>query len=421
MGRTLKINGKRRSTKPVEAISDGHLVFASRANVTKFLSSPKSLFGLKESRTGSSEPGFSQEAQDRYNSCKRVKIASSEVTAQATPDELEVNFGNPSDDHFEEGQEDYGVWIDDECEVNLDPSWNIANLLPEIEQTAVEIEADQTVIETNKNDKAPFSNYKTKKIRTHLRWKNIMPLFVQAYLAFLDSNGSIPSMKDCGLGDSIDCFCAANMQKTALVDLFFCTEVQKNQPFVYCGNCKSLPVALVEAGMFPVSPTKPNGAVHFSLCDFFVKLRINFAGSAEKIANFYSELLQQGVAVDKQCLSAEKCASAILLYSKMIELAEQEVSRGTVSTSCPACPEIDSKEITDKQYVMLDGNFRLKGTKSLAQNAELETIAGLEGYGELWLSEDQVKEFEKTDDQVNFKRHICYIKMPAFSAPLLML
>lgn len=71
--------------------------------------------------------------------------------------------------------------------------------------------------------------------------------------------------------------------------------VQEKVEFTYCSKCNTLPVALVEAGMFPLSPTKPSGAIHFWLCDAMVKTRNVLGTSAEKLAELYNLLQQQGV------------------------------------------------------------------------------------------------------------------------------
>lgn len=43
-------------------------------------------------------------------------------------------------------------------------------------------------------------------------------------------------------------------------------------------------MALIEAGMFPLTPCEPKGAIQFGLCDHLINFRNIFAGSAEKIA-----------------------------------------------------------------------------------------------------------------------------------------
>lgn len=50
-----------------------------------------------------------------------------------------------------------------------------------------------------------------------------------------------------------------------------------------------MPEALVEAGMFPMSPERPSGAVHFGLCDLMIRMRNHFAASASSIADFCNE------------------------------------------------------------------------------------------------------------------------------------
>ncbi|KAI7892771.1 uncharacterized protein EV154DRAFT_504028 [Mucor mucedo] len=84
------------------------------------------------------------------------------------------------------------------------------------------------------------------------------------------------------------------------------------------------------------------------------------------------------------------------MYNKMIELSEQQVI-GEVSTSCPACPEVSSVNANDKQFVIMDGNFRLKNTKSLAQDNELSKISGLSGYKTMWMDQFLIKRFDKSE------------------------
>lgn len=54
----------------------------------------------------------------------------------------------------------------------------------------------------------------------------------------------------------------------------------------------------------------------------------------------------------------------------------------------------------DKQFVMMDGNFRLKGRKSLEQGSRLASIEGLGGYESLWLDEADVSRFSGKAEEV---------------------
>lgn len=67
--------------------------------------------------------------------------------------------------------------------------------------------------------------------------------------------------------------------------------IEEKEEFMYCTNCSSLPVALIEVGMFPLlNLQQPSGAVHFSVCDYFDKMRKAFDGSGKQTADFYNAL-----------------------------------------------------------------------------------------------------------------------------------
>ncbi|KAG1438545.1 hypothetical protein G6F56_012609 [Rhizopus delemar] len=132
--------------------------------------------------------------------------------------------------------------------------------------------------------------------------------------------------------------------------------------------------------MFPLSPVNPSGAVHFELCKVLVNLRNVFAGSGEKIAEFMS--IQH--LDSKKCLSAENCSNIIFLFNKMVELAESEVM--DMGNVCVACSKVSSSNPEDKQFLMADGNFRLKGRKSL----EEDFVPGSKKFDNLWLKEEYI-------------------------------
>lgn len=50
---------------------------------------------------------------------------------------------------------------------------------------------------------------------------------------------------------------------------------------------------------------------------------------------------------------------------------------------------------TDKSYVTMDGNFRMKGRKSREQGAHLTKISGLQDFDDLWLTEEEIPVFHK--------------------------
>ncbi|KAG1468546.1 hypothetical protein G6F56_003771 [Rhizopus delemar] len=161
--------------------------------------------------------------------------------------------------------------------------------------------------------------------------------------------------------------------------------------FEFCGGCKTLPVALVEAGLFPLSPTKPSGAVHFGLCALLVRLRNIFAGSGEKISEFLS-LQHQDF---EKCLSAKNCSNIIILFSKMTELADEAVLKNVEEKAeCPACLKASSSEPEDKRFIMLDGNFRLKGRRSLEEYHDLDKIDGLKNFNDVWLSNEDIAKYD---------------------------
>ncbi|KAG2208470.1 hypothetical protein INT47_010166 [Mucor saturninus] len=94
--------------------------------------------------------------------------------------------------------------------------------------------------------------------------------------------------------------------------------IKEKEEFMYCTNCSSLPVALIEVGMFPLSNLQqPSGAVHFSVCDYFDRMRKAFDGSGKQTADFYNALHGK----DKPLLSARNCADIILLYRRMMEVS----------------------------------------------------------------------------------------------------
>ncbi|KAI7869413.1 uncharacterized protein EV154DRAFT_571192 [Mucor mucedo] len=206
---------------------------------------------------------------------------------------------------------------------------------------------------TTVNDK---TQYRSNQKRSFLAWKCLMKVLPKAYLAFL--------------------------------------VVQAKYDFQYCGGCKTLPVVLVEDGMFPLALTRPTAALHLSLCDFFVNLRNIFASSAEKIAEFYKVCANQTAQAN---LSADRCSNSIILYNNMVELSEQLVM-GDISTSCAACPEfiyqVGSDNLNDKQYMMMDGNFRLKGRRSLLEDHDLSKVAGLDGFKTFWIHQALVDRYD---------------------------
>ncbi|KAI7893534.1 uncharacterized protein EV154DRAFT_561284 [Mucor mucedo] len=166
-----------------------------------------------------------------------------------------------------------------------------------------------------------LNQHRSKLQKLSATWKDLMKVFPKAYLAFLGRNGGLPNMldgQDSLMGPS--CGCPDDYIKLAKVNFFFVWGVKESEGFFYCSHCNTLPVALVESGFFPLSPNRPTGAVHFSLCDFFLRLRNTFAGSAEKISSFYDAW---ATGTEKATISEEKCSSTILLYHKMVELSEQ--------------------------------------------------------------------------------------------------
>ncbi|KAG1454527.1 hypothetical protein G6F56_007298 [Rhizopus delemar] len=154
------------------------------------------------------------------------------------------------------------------------------------------------------------NNYKEKQANLFCAWKKALPEIVQAYIDFLGSNPL----------DSSPCTCPLTERKSGRLNLFSWDVVQEDQVFEYC-KCSNLTVALAKAGMFPLSPVNPSGAVHFELCKVLVNLRNVFAGSGEKIAEFMS--IQHSDS--QKCLSAENCSNVILLFNKMVELAENTI------------------------------------------------------------------------------------------------
>ncbi|KAG1463837.1 hypothetical protein G6F56_005202 [Rhizopus delemar] len=172
--------------------------------------------------------------------------------------------------------------------------------------------------------------------------------------------------------------------------------VQLQQDFEFCGGCKALPVALVEAGLFPLSPIKPSGAVHFGLCALFVRLRNVFAGSGEKISEFLS--LQNQDFEKAKYFIPKNYSNIIILFSKMTELADEAVMKGVKEKDdCPACPKDSSSEPEDKQLIMLDGNFRLKGHRSSEEDHVLNKIDGLKQFKDVWLSNEVISKYENAD------------------------
>ncbi|KAG1457632.1 hypothetical protein G6F56_006570 [Rhizopus delemar] len=191
------------------------------------------------------------------------------------------------------------------------------------------------------------NNYKENQAKLFCAWKKALPEIVQAYIDFLGSNPS---------------------------------------------------VALAKAGMFLLFPVNPSGAVHFELCKVLVNLRNVFAGSGEKIAEFMS--IQHSDS--KKCLSAENCLNIILLFNKMVKLAESEVM--DMENVCVACPKVSSSNPEDKQFLMADGNFRLKGRKSLEEDSVLDFVPGSKKFDNLWLKEEYIAEFENKAGHVNHEQ-----------------
>ncbi|KAI7879557.1 uncharacterized protein EV154DRAFT_486055 [Mucor mucedo] len=185
-----------------------------------------------------------------------------------------------------------------------------------LSESETDTEVEAVISQSNTTTVNDKIQYRSKQKKSFLAWKDLMRVLPKAYLAFLSRNGGIPTM--------------ISEHPGSLVPF-----VKAKCDFQYCGGCKTLPVALVEAGMFPLAPIRPTAALHFSLCDFFVNLRNIFAGSAEKIAEFYKVCANQTAQTN---LSADRCSNSIILYNKMVKLSEQLVM-GDISTSCAACPE----------------------------------------------------------------------------------
>ncbi|KAG1473612.1 hypothetical protein G6F56_000860 [Rhizopus delemar] len=218
----------------------------------------------------------------------------------------------------------------------------------------------ENVAEADVEEAIVCSNNKKKQNKLFCAWRNVMPELVKAYISFL---GSSPR-------DPVTCACPSSEIRFKKLNLFSWDVVQEEQAFEYCGRCSTLPVALVKAGMFPLSPENPLGAVHFALCEVLLRSRNVYAASGEKIAEFMS--LQHSNS--KKHLSAENCSNTIILFNKMVELAESEVmDMENVSSSNPE----------DKQFLMANGNFHLKGRKPLKESLVLDFVPGSKKFDDL--------------------------------------
>ncbi|KAI7874438.1 uncharacterized protein EV154DRAFT_578343 [Mucor mucedo] len=313
-------------------------------------------------------------------------------------DELNHEKAFRSDDHDCDmnspggGDDDHGAWNDHD-------DFFAATIQPVITQP-VTTQAVSTEPVVN------LTQHRIKLQKLSAAWKDLMKVFPNAYLAFLAHNGGLPNMLD-GQGclRSPSCGCPDDYMRLAKVNFFFVwvilirsfKGVKNSEGFFYCSHCNTLPVALVESGFFPLSPNRTTGAVHFSLCDFFLRLRNTFAGSAEKISSFYDAWAP---GTEKTTISEEKCSNTILLYHKMVELSEQMVL-GEVSTSCPACPEVGSTNVNDKQFMTMDGNFHLRGTRLLADEGDLSKVSGLGKFKNFWMNEDLVQSFDKSEKVID--------------------
>ncbi|KAG1439835.1 hypothetical protein G6F56_012154 [Rhizopus delemar] len=265
-----------------------------------------------------------------------------------------VNYETKGEDKTPEEANDYG----DEEYGNDDYPENVA-----------EADVEEAIVR---------SNNKKKQNKLFCAWRAVMPELVKAYISFL---GSSPR-------DTVTCACPSFETRFKKLNLFSWDVVQEEQAFEYCGRCFTLPVALVKAGMFPLSPENPLGAVHFALCEVLLRPRNVYAASGEKIAEFMS--LQHSNS--KKHLSAENCSNTIILFNKMFELAENEVL--DMENVCAACPKVSSSNPEDKQFLMADGNFLLKGRKSLEEDSVLDFVPESKKFDNLWLKEEYIAEFE---------------------------
>ncbi|KAI7889110.1 uncharacterized protein EV154DRAFT_553385, partial [Mucor mucedo] len=299
------------------------------------------------------------------------------------PDDFNVEMLVPGAEYH-----DCGDYQDDECEVRIPTEHQ--PVVPVIDS---EIESITTQPVTTKTVPRKKTAYRLKLEKCQMRWQTLMKALPASYLSYLGEKGSMPDMMDVTPGPRMSCESSSAYLEIVEVDLYFVSGVQKKQKFPYCISCQSLPVALVKSGMFPLSPFKPKGALHFSLCNMFIELRNIFAGSGEKIAEFYG---RWAAGTEKTNLSGESCSNVILMYNKMVELSEQLVMED-VSTSCPACPEVNSNDVKDKQFMMMDGNFRLKCRKSLADHDDVPKITGLDGFKKFWMDRDLIKKYDKSE------------------------
>ncbi|KAG1453247.1 hypothetical protein G6F56_007621 [Rhizopus delemar] len=227
--------------------------------------------------------------------------------------------------------------------------------------------------------------YRHKQTTLFATWKDSMKKLAKGYLSFLGNTADKPSTRKEEASAYIPCECPSQYRITSHI------AVQLQQEFKFCGGCKTLPVALVEAGLFPLSPTKPSGAVHFGLCALLVRLRNVLAGSGEKISEFLS-LQHQDFG---KCLSAENCSNITILFSKMTELADEAVLKDVEEKAeCSACPKASSSQPEDKRLIMLDGNFRLKGRRSLEEDHVLDKIDGFNNFNDVWLSNEDIAKFK---------------------------
>ncbi|KAG1444389.1 hypothetical protein G6F56_010318 [Rhizopus delemar] len=82
----------------------------------------------------------------------------------------------------------------------------------------------------------------------------------------------------------------------------------------------------------------------------------------------------------------------------MTELADEAVLKDVKEKAeCPACPKASSSEPEDKRFIMLDGNFRLKGRRSSEEDHVLDKIDGLKNFNDVWLSNEDIAKYENVD------------------------
>jgi hypothetical protein len=174
-------------------------------------------------------------------------------------------------------------------------------------------------------DEAPLENvakntknsYKEKKDKSMTNWIKNFDSFCNSYLEFKGLSKAEPSTDDKAPLALKHCSCGTE-KKAVRVSLFFWNGtfllkkmthslkwplylkmpvffifflyvhiVAKSCEVVkYCTTCQTLPSALIQMGLFPLSAETPKTAVHFAVCDIMVRLRDICKESGEKIADF---------------------------------------------------------------------------------------------------------------------------------------